>query len=366
MTAADMTATIIVLFAAAVVALECIWAVLSLKHLSCVAKFSTDLTEPNEPVIQSVTIKNTWFFPIMYCGALYQYTKGFGIAEDERNSELLSAGIGGAPKFEYTTYLKPHTRKTVKVSFIFAKRGKYSFGEHIIEAGDVLGISSKTRRRIRRDSIVVMPYRCKDQAILRTLGGFMGDVSVRRFIYEDPILTIGCRDYTGKEPMKNISWQHTARAGKVLVNQYDHTAESNVCIVLNIDGDSRFDIERCYEITRSVCEELEKRKIAYEFFTNADLEGPLGNKFSWVEAGLGRRHFGTIMYGLGCSRCICRHPFGWLIEQCKKRRRVALSYIVITPELSADAKLRLNELQAISEFELCVLEGHASSQEGAA
>ena len=178
--------------------------------------------------------------------------------------------------------------------------------------------------------------------------GFMGDVSVRRFIYEDPILTIGCRDYTGKEPMKNISWQHTARAGKVLVNQYDHTAESNVCIVLNIDGDSRFDIERCYEITRSVCEELEKRKIAYEFFTNADLEGPLGNKFSWVEEGLGRRHFGTIMYGLGCSRCICRHPFGWLIEQCKKRRRVALSYIVITPELSADAKLRLNELQAIS------------------
>ena len=53
MTAADMTATIIVLFAAAVVALECIWAVLSLKHLSCVAKFSTDLTEPNEPVIHS-------------------------------------------------------------------------------------------------------------------------------------------------------------------------------------------------------------------------------------------------------------------------------------------------------------------------
>ena len=154
MTAADMTATIIVLFAAAVVALECIWAVLSLKHLSCVAKFSTDLTEPNEPVIQSVTIKNTWFFPIMYCGALYQYTKGFGIAEDERNSELLSAGIGGAPKFEYTTYLKPHTRKTVKVSFIFAKRGKYSFGEHIIEAGDVLGISSKTRRRCGYSSTI--------------------------------------------------------------------------------------------------------------------------------------------------------------------------------------------------------------------
>ena len=77
----------------------------------------------------------------MYCGALYQYTKGFGIAEDERNSELLSAGIGGAPKFEYTTYLKPHTRKTVKVSFIFAKRGKYSFGDLVFFAGDYVNIS---------------------------------------------------------------------------------------------------------------------------------------------------------------------------------------------------------------------------------
>ena len=57
MNAADMTATIIVFFAAAVVALECIWAVLSLKHMSSIEKFSNEMTEDNENVIQKGTIK---------------------------------------------------------------------------------------------------------------------------------------------------------------------------------------------------------------------------------------------------------------------------------------------------------------------
>ena len=43
------------------------------------------------------------------------------------------------------------------------------------------------------------------------LSGFLGDVSVRRFIYEDPVLTTGFREYTGREPMKHISWTQSAR-----------------------------------------------------------------------------------------------------------------------------------------------------------
>ena len=51
-----------------------------------------------------------------------------------------------------------------------------------------------------------MPRRAASPSFDMLLGGMIGDISVNRFIFEDPMLTIGFSDYTGREPMRDISW----------------------------------------------------------------------------------------------------------------------------------------------------------------
>ncbi len=68
------------------------------------------------------------------------------------------------------------------------------------------------------------------------LGGVIGDISVNRFIFEDPMLTVGFSEYTGREPMRDISWTQSARLGRMMVKNYDHTVDLSVTILLNVQS----------------------------------------------------------------------------------------------------------------------------------
>lgn len=181
--------------------------------------------------------------------------------------------------------LMPRQRCRRQVRFAIGKRGAYQVGSYRLSAGDLLGVSEVSVHGGGQE-LVVMPERSDDLGMLQALGGFLGDISVRRFILEDPILTVGFRDYTGREPMKAISWTRTAMTGALQVKQYDHTAEQNVVVLLNVEGGSGKDLEECFRMTRSVCEELERKKIPYAFRTNGNLPGPVGKVFS-LASGLG-------------------------------------------------------------------------------
>lgn len=52
-----------------------------------------------------------------------------------------------------------------------------------------------------------------------------GDVFVRRWIIEDPIMISGIRDYTPSDNYKDINWKATAKNQTLKVNKYDYTAD---------------------------------------------------------------------------------------------------------------------------------------------
>ena len=203
--------------------------------------------------------------------------------------------------------------------------------------------------------------RLEDPAIAMTLGGYLGEISVRRFLYEDPVLTIGVREYTGREPMKQIAWKQTARTGAIQVKNYDYTADENVTILLNFDGGSAEDLERCFEMTRTVCEILERRRVPYEFYGNGDLNGPAG-ELGWFYEGLGDQHFRTLMYALGQSRGVVLFPFSSMVDRCAQKHRRSKGYIVISPPLRETEQAALRKLRGLSETEPCLL--IAKAQEG--
>ncbi len=334
---------------------ELLWAGKLIRKMHYRASLDVALAEPGQTITQTAFIYNHSRLPVLYAGLMADYPENVDFEESDAWKKKYLRRTGLQKSTAYSLYLYPRTRNKLQVHISCRERGVYHFGNHYLEAGDLLGLRSNTRKGVCEQRLVVMPRRCASPLVMDSLGGLIGDVSVRRFLFEDPVLTIGCREYTGREPMKSISWLHTARSGKMLVKQFDHTADYHVTVVLNIDGATKDQTEDCYRIARTALEMLEQKKVAYEFITNADLFTPAG-LLSWMAEGLGKRHFESIMWGLGTSHCVCMESFASLVEKCKKRRRMALSYVLITPPLSPDQKSAYQALCRISETPVCLLE----------
>ena len=189
----------------------------------------------------------------------------------------------------------------------------------------------------------------------------MGDVSVRRFIMEDPVLTLGYREYTGREPMKMISWSQSARGMGLMVKKYDYTQEPAVSVLLNLESrEEDKDLleertERCFSIARTVCSTLEDRSIQYNFATNAVIAGGMANLSSMNE-GLGRRHFEGVLEALGRAT----NSFSCSAEKLLQGSAAAgygsaRGHILITPDRTSLRPQVINRLREISGGNLLVI-----------
>ena len=331
----------------------------SLRRLHYEAECDTLLAEPDQAITLTSRIENRGRLPVMYLHITESLPPAAQLLADPNWIKTHTRFSDSEINVKDSMYLMPRSRRTSTLRFLLPRRGWYRLGRATIGAGDLLGLKESLRRDITRLELVVIPQRCETPDILRSLGGFLGDISVRRFILEDPILTIGFREYTGHEPMRSISWNQSARTGVMQVKQYDHTVDATVCVILNTENGTESEIEHCYSITRTVCEELESKGIPYEFHTNGDLTGPV-DSINWVAEGLGQQHLNTILYGLGRGNCNCTGTLERLISRTLRRTRSNQGYIVITPPLSEQNKLLTERLRSNGST-LCILTGEEVS-----
>lgn len=348
-----MSWLILAVAAIALAALEHFWAPYALKALRFRGCCSKSLAEPGETVCWSGTVENTSRLPIPFVRLIERFPKAAQVQEPQNWVKAHCHDSMMQWYVEERMSLLPRQGCTKNVRMCFPSRGVYDIGNFQVSAGDLLGFREVSMAGAAQE-IVIMPERSRNRVALDAFGGFLGDISVRRFILEDPILTVGFRDYTAREPMKAISWTRTAAAGSLQVRQYDHTAEYRVMVLLNVEGASDAELEEAFRLMRSVSEGLEQKKIPYGFRTNGNLVGPIGKLF-WMPEGLGSRHLQTILYGLGKADGTCYDTFRRLTEQTLRQRKSNESYIVITPPLNEHSRPSIQSLEAAVGNSVCVL-----------
>lgn len=227
--------------------------------------------------------------------------------------------------------LRPWQEVRFHILVRISRRGRYVLRHPVLLGGDFLGLKENTREFRQFREVIVAPAEVSFPALEQALGSFLGDYSVQRFLYEDPILTVGCREYTGREPMKMIAWKQSARLGTWMVHQYDHTVEPAVTVLLNMDTREEPErIEAAYSIARTVCATLEDRQIKYDFATNASQAGGSRNGAS-VSEGLGETHFRSVVECLGRGMEEAARPFCRLIEEAALQNGRNRGLLVITP-----------------------------------
>lgn len=350
-----MTVIVLMVVVLGFVLLERKWAEYALKSLAIRTSWDSTLAEPEKPITQSVTVENHSRLAIPFVRIVLGYPdEAKPVADKSTQARHFRSGILSW-NAEYRLTLRARRSVTRQVAMTFCQRGVYQAGNYHLSAGDLLGFR-EAKCHGDGKSIVVMPHHSQQKTAIDAVGGFIGDISVRRFILEDPILITGFRDYTGREPMQAISWTRTAQAGTLQVKQYDYTAERHIVVLLNVEGAEEEQFEECLRLTRSVCERLEQQKTPYGFRTNGNLPGPVG-KITSMGEGLGQQHLQTILYGLGSADGTCFHSFRYMTRQILRARKSSEAYILITPDDKGAVHTCIQELSNAVGAPICVLRG---------
>ena len=326
------------------IALELISRRNDVRNLKVSFSLDMDLVEPGEVFTLRYVVANPGVLPVLSVGLGLQLEDVFTVCEDEAWKERHLSGNTVDHRF----YLLPHGIFSGKIRLAVNKRGLFELGRCYMDKSDLLGLSPMIDAW-DMGGRVICTAKTTEVPEYKTLGGLQGNVSVRRFIHEDPSMLMGYRDYTGHEPMKHISWFQTAKTGKLTVRNSDHTVGQNVTLLVNMNTQNSRRMENCLSLTRTVCEQLEEDKIPYAVFSNGDLHH--------LREGLGRGHLMTVLRHIGLSKLAGYYSFAHLVDERISKSMGLDSYIVITPEADEDVDSAIRFLQAHVDTEIFVLYG---------
>lgn len=260
--------------------------------------------EPGEEFVLRTVLENASPYNVPF---LYVEEELSSVVKLKQKEGMKFEAFGKVVRLKNTVFIRKHQRVKRSMPAVIYKRGICYFKKANLIVGDFLGLVEKEKQVEQNRSIVVYPGRLNDERLTRVLSDVMGNISIRSFLYEDPMLVMGYRDYTGREPLRSISFPMTAKRNQLTVKEFDHTREELVDIIFDVGYKGEFERhfnqqEAMFCMVRTLCEFFESRGVCYRLITNAyyatvDVRGV--NVLQ--SGGSGGREFMKIMEILGMS-----------------------------------------------------------------
>lgn len=114
------------------------------------------------------------------------------------------------------------------------QRGYFTFGPTRICSGDLFGFSRQEIEFSDIDRLIVYPRIVPLEQPGIPSKQPLGDIRTKRHISQDPVLTMGVRDYHFGDSLKRIHWKTTARIGKLQTKVFEPTTSVDMGIFLDV------------------------------------------------------------------------------------------------------------------------------------
>lgn len=316
----------------------------ALENLSGSLRCRDYLVEPDAPFTLEITLQNHSRLPVLFLRCLCTVPVAASLCPGQRGR--LNTLVHTA-EYEFHCFLLPRQTLVHQVQLTLPKRGCYPVRNLRLSAGDFFGLKEEEERFPGSCEVVVLPPRPDTTASPEVYGGLMGEQSVLRWIHEDPILSAGFRDYTGREPLKTVNWNRSLQSGKLMVRQMDHTAEEKITVLLNVNASHRENVERSFSLCRGICEELERRSLPFAFLHNGTLQTGVGI-LPPLESGLGPQHLNRILESLGRAELTYRESLETMTRRAILRSQESGSFLLLTAEQSPEVTRAASRLETVT------------------
>jgi uncharacterized protein (DUF58 family) len=135
------------------------------------------------------------------------------------------------------THLFPlmwYEKVTRRYRFSCPRRGFYSLGPARIITGDLLGLAASETKYLKSDELIIFPKIVPLEDLGIPSAHLSGEVLTRKRVFEDPILTIGTREYQSGDSLKRIHWKSSARTGQLQTRIFEPSTTMDMGIFLDV------------------------------------------------------------------------------------------------------------------------------------
>lgn len=267
--------------------------------------------------------------------------------------------------------LLPYQRITRRHKITCMQRGVYPLQTVALTVGDLLGLQEVFKLYETDVVITVYPELISFDMLPVPAQRFLGDQTVKRWIIEDPFLTVGTRDYQETDSAHRINWKASARTNQLQANIHDYTADHNLTILFNADqsediwmpiqDQSLF--EQAVSYVATIAHYAIENGERVGFLTNAVLEEDKHKEvnkkpFVQVDAKTGHAHCYYLFEVLAQLTYERSQNFHYLLESINKQDIKQTDFLIITTQTNVKMEQAINQLRSHGNtVETLILDG---------
>lgn len=323
----------------------------NLRRIHYTRRFGRAAVYEGETVELIEVIRNAKLFPVPWLRVESRISPHLRFGHGGENEER---EISARQYHRSVFFLGPMSQVTRRHEVTCLKRGHYDVGSVALTAGDLVGLSVKSRQLTLPCELDVYPRILSEEELATPSTRWQGELAVRRWIMPDPFLTAGIRDYQPGDPLRDVHWRATARTGTLQVKVRDYTADPRMVVALNVQtseeqwGDlmdyEQEGIEQGIRIAATLCMRALSAGVEAGFASNACLMGEKGTgKTILVPARRSRAQANILLSTLARLQIHRETSFNTFLEELTLER--GIDVVILSSYDSEELRARMERLR---------------------
>ena len=197
-----------------------LWSRFSLTGLALTRDTRTDRAQVGQPLLERVRLENRSRLRKLWV-------------------EVLDHSDLPGHRVSKVVHLGPHDSTRWRVETICARRGRFRIGPMSLRGGDPFGLFPNEQLVPHTHELLVYPATVDLSAFALPVGELPGGTAIQR---RTPFVTpnaAGVRDYFPGDAFNRIAWTATARAGKLMVKEFELDPTADIWIVVDLQSSAQ-------------------------------------------------------------------------------------------------------------------------------
>jgi uncharacterized protein (DUF58 family) len=259
-----------------VTAVSWLWNQLSLFGLHYDRHLSETRAFLGETIDLTLEVRNQKFLPLTWLEILDLFPVNLSV-EGGQVVPNRASNLG-----EFRSFWMPGAFQGLRRQFTVhcTERGYHAYGPATISTGDAFGFFSRKAAKAGQDHLIVYPRLYSVAELRLPAKNPFGERPARDRLFEDPLRTMGIREWQPADGLRRVHWKATARHQRMLSRIYEPSEEPQILIFLNVttlprhwQGSIPELTERVISVAASLAALCVERRVPVGLISNGMLPG---------------------------------------------------------------------------------------------
>ncbi|HET92134.1 MAG TPA: DUF58 domain-containing protein [Chloroflexi bacterium] len=206
------------------------WKQASLRHVEYERRFDRRCAFPGETVELTVRITNRKLLPLTWLEINDEVPMALPLVK----GVLMPTYAPQIGTLNNVLSLRWYERVSRRYQLECTARGVYTLGPVHFRSGDLFTLFESQESRELGEHVLVYPRIWSLEDLGLPPKEPFGERRARQRVFDDPLRTIGVRDYHPEDDLRHVHWKATARKGELQVRTFEPVATLSMVVFLNV------------------------------------------------------------------------------------------------------------------------------------